>query len=188
MNKLCFLPFFLIACIQGTASDTITKTTTLDIPIPSIPMGVLPSGFQVPPTKVDQTEPVDISSTISDIQKIGVPAMTITQNHVHSNTGDFSFFQEIEITATPDGGSPTTVADMILTPAQQMSADLDIPVLVSGDQLLTMFEAGNVTLDFVLTCAGTPPSSDAVALISTIGMDVSLSVSKNIGDIGSSSK
>ncbi len=186
MNKLFLLPLLLVACIQGTAEDTITKTTEINIPIPSIPSGVLPPGFQIPPTMVSQTESVDISSTISDIQKIGVPMMSITQNHVHSQTGDFSFFQEIEITGTPTGSTPVVIADMLLTPAQQASADLDIPVLVTGDQLLTLFSGGNVSLGFVLTVAGTPPSSDVVDLVSTIGIDVSLSVNKSIGDIGSS--
>src|SRR5271157_5493329 len=108
MRHLCLLPFLLLGCITGTASDTITKTTTLDIPLPSIPV-TLPPGFQVPLTTVDQAEPVDISSTLSDIQKIGVPTMTITQNHLHNNMGDFSFFDEIQITATPDGGDATTL-------------------------------------------------------------------------------
>ena len=188
MNRLFLLPFLLLGCIQGTASDTIVKTTEISIPLPQIPV-MLPSGFTLPPTTVDQTEPVDISSTISDIQKIGVPSMTITQNHVHASVGDFSFFQEIKITATPDGGSPITVADMILTPMQQVSTDLDVPVLVTGDQLLTMFAAGNVSLDFILTVGGAPPpSTDGISMVSTIGMDVGISVNKNIGDIGSISK
>lgn len=177
--KSILLPLFLIGCIDATISDTATLTNTIDTAVP-----VLPAGLLVPPTTVSQSYPVDISDAISKITSVGTPALSITSNHLHSNMGDFSFFQEIEIEGSVDGGMPTVLADIILSPADQASTDLDVPVLVDGAQVLSLFESGGVDLTFNLTVAGTPPSSGQLDLTSTIGLDVSLSVSKSINDIG----
>jgi hypothetical protein len=178
--KSLLLPLLLVACVQATISDTATLTNTIDQAVPVPPVGIM-----VPPTTLSQSYPVDISDAISKITSVGTPALSITSNHLHSNMGDFSFFQEITITGSvADSGTPTVLADIILSPTDQAGSDIDVPVLVDGATMLTLFEAGSVDLTFNLTVSGTPPASGQLDLTSTIGLNVSLSVSKSVNDIG----
>ncbi len=169
----------LVGCIQATASDTVTVTNEISQALPPVPAGI-----SVPKTTLHQSVPADVSDAINQISKIGTPSLSITQNHLHSASGDFSFFDEVTITAQVSGHPDLQLVDIVLTPDQKASADLDVPVLVDGSQLLSVFASGNVNLDFGLTVEGQPPTTGKLDLISTISMDVSLQISKSISDIG----
>lgn len=170
----------LIGCIQATVSDTVMVTNEITHTLPTIPPGISVPKYTLP----SQSFPVDVSDAIKQISNVGTPSLTITQNHLHCTTGDFSFFDEVTITAKVSGRPDLQLVDLVLTPDQKASSDLDVPLLVSGDQLLSVFSSGSVDLDFGLTVEGQPPTTGKVDLISTIGMDVSLQVSKSISDIG----
>ena len=178
------LPLILLGCIQADASAPVILTNEITMSGPSIPANF--SSFSIPPTTLSQTEPVDISSTIQQVEKIGTPSLSITTNHLHSKMGDFAFFQEIAISVVPSDPSvaPTMLIDYKLTPQDQASADLDVPVLVDGKTLVNVFGAGSTSLKFDLTVAGKPPSPDQIDVVSTIGMTVDLQVDKSISDIG----
>lgn len=178
--KSFLLPLCLVACVQATVSDSATLTNEITEPVPPVPAGI-----SVPPTTIHKDFPVDISDAIKQVKNVGTPALSITSNHMHSNTGDFSFFQELTITAKVSGQPDLQLVDVVLSDAQKASADIDLPVLVDGSQLLATFASGSVDLDFALTVAGQFPSGlTSIDLTSTIGMDVSLSVNKSVSDIG----
>ena len=182
------LPIFiaLTACVQGSVSDTVEITTPIQIAI-SIPSGL--SGLTIPATLLTQNEPVNISDALSQVEKVGTPSVVITKNHLHSNMGDFSFFDSISLSITSDSTSQSEqLVSMTLTPDQKASTDLDIPVSIDNAALLQILDSGSTTLGFTFVVEGTVPTNPSLDLTSTIDMDVSLSVDKSISDIGTIGK
>ena len=183
MRKLILPLFiFIISCVQGTVDEQINITTPINI---SVPVSAPISGVVIPPTTLTQTRSIDISDAINQVEKVGTPSIAITQNHLHSNMGDFSFFDAVDVSISSNTtGQTEQLISVILTPDQKSSTDLDIPVEIDNTMLFQILNSGSSTLTFNFTVEGAVPSNLTLDLVSTIDMDVSLSVNKSISDIG----
>ncbi len=170
-------------CINATVSDTITKTTEVQInnPYPSS------SAYNLPPiTLPSQVVPFDMSKTLSDIGKVGQLSFVVDQHSIHSNSGDFSFVDEVKITLTPDNNNSSglpelTVIDAQLTNDQKTSTDLQVSVLPDSSTLLQYFDSGGLNMNFSLTVSGHPPQS--IDITDTLMVDVALAVNKSTSDL-----
>lgn len=172
-----------IGCVNVVAEDTITKTTEVKIVNPYWPLS---STVSIPPTTLSQSVPVDISKTLSDVGKVGTLSLVVNSNTVNSNTGDFSFFDEVSVSISPDntnnsGLPPLTIVDMQLTSDQKLSSDLAVPMLVDGSALLQYFQSGGLNMSFTVVVEGSPPQS--IDLSDTLSMSVSIVVDKSISDL-----
>lgn len=189
IKRLMFVPLML-ACVSATVSDTIVKTTEVQISNPYA--GVLPPSVSVPSTTLSQSEPVDISKSLSDVGKIGIPSLTVNSNTLHSNTSDFSFVDELKITISPDSNNSSglpelTVIDVQPTPDQKASSDLTVPVLPDSQTLLQYFTSGGLNMTFTFTISGQVPTA-GLDVVDTLSLDVSVAVDKSVNDIGSIGK
>lgn len=174
----------LIGCVQATVSDQITKTTEVVV---KNPYSSYTTGYSLPPTTLPtQSVPVDISDTLSKIGQVGTLSFTVDQNTLHSNTGDFSFVDELKITVKPDSKNQSalpelTVIDFLPTPDQMASSDVDVPVLSDGATLLQYFSSGGLDMTFTFTVSGQVPAQ--LDVVNSITADVSVAVSKSVSDL-----
>lgn len=182
MRNFIFALLFC-GCINATASDTIIKTTEVQIdnPFPSV------SALNLPPTMLPpQAVAFDISKTLSDVGKVGQLSFKVDQHSLHSNNGDFSFIDEIKITLKPDNNNSSglpelTVIDVRPTADQKTTTDLQAPVIPDDQTLLEYFSSGHLSMNFTFTVSGHPPQS--IDMVDTLMADVSLTVNKSTSDL-----
>lgn len=182
MRQFIFALLFC-GCINATASDTIIKTTEvqLDNPYPSSSVVSLP-----PTTLPPQSVAFDISKTLSDVGKVGQLSFKVDQHSLHSNNGDFSFIDEVKITLKPDSNNSSglpelTVIDLQPTPDQKSATDLQAPVIPDDQTLLQYFSSGHLSMNFTFTVSGHPPQS--IDMVDTLMADVALTVNKTTSDL-----
>lgn len=190
MNKVAFISLFglaCFACVQATVEDKVSKTTEVSLPNLSATLG-LPPNVTVPKTTVQQTEPLDLSDALSKVGQVGTLSLSVYQNTLASRTGDFSFIDELKVVLTPDSNNasglpPVTMVDVVLTPDQKNSSTIDVPILMSGDDLVKYFSSGALVAGFSFTLEGVVPTT-GLDVENTIGLDVSVNVNKSVSDIG----
>lgn len=180
-----YLPLIaLFGCLHANVSDTISKQTEVQF---TNPYASYTAGLSIPKTTLPtQSMPVDISSTLSDIGKVGQLLFKVDGNTLHSNTGDFSFVDELKITLTPDssnqsGLSEVVVLDFVPTADQKASSDVDIPLIADDGTLLQYFSSGGLNMNFTFTVEGQVP--DAISVQNTITADVNVVVNKSVSDL-----
>lgn len=172
-------------CVQATVSDSVSKTTEVQIanPYPQLSSVGIPS-TTLPPQSVS----VDISGTLADLNKIGAISLTVNKNDVQSQTGDFSFIDELKITLSPDTNNTSGLPELIildvqLTQDQKASSTLSLLPSADGNTLYSYFSSGGLNMNFTFTVSGHVPTQ-GLDIIDTLDVSVSAQVNKSINDIG----
>jgi|SRR5579885_1809822 len=184
LKSIFFISLMAVGCVDASVSDRIVKTTEVQIANP------LPASLStnVPPTQVSQTTSIDLSDALSKVNQFGTISLSIDESSLHSNSGDFSFVDEIKVDIAPDvnntSGLPSiTLVDVQPTDQEKTLSDLAIPILIDGNTLYQYLNSGALVATFTFTVSGQIPAQ-GLDVIDTLALDVSAQVNKSISDIG----
>lgn len=178
----------LAACVNGTASDTITKTEPITfegIPTPDrISPDVIPSTYTE-----NASATIDFSQAFTDLKKVGTLDISFPVSTLSDNGTNLSFVSHMSLTTTPTDNSlpPLTLSDFDV-PSSTTTA-IEIPISVDGGTLASYFAEGPQTLSFSLTvnvadaiAAGI--SGGSMVASYTVQANASININKSISNIG----
>jgi len=178
MNK--FIALFgavcLTACANVNVSDDFTVEKSFSYQLPSVPDGgVIPPYMET----LTQSTPVDVSNVISKLNSLGTPSFTVYSMTIDANMG-LGFVTHVEVDITQSNGQYLVVCNTD-APTSGLRV-LFLPVIASGNDLLTYLGSGQVILSVSLTvstASGEIPSGE-LDLNYYLGLNANESVSKSL--------
>lgn len=170
----------LTGCVNGTASDTVSKSISVSFPAFSVPP--VPTGSVV----VSKSVTLDFSQALKDLAKVGTVSASLPVNTL--SDGDLSFVKHIKLSATPEDNSlpPLVLADFDVPNSTTNS--ISIPVQADSSMLGNYFSEGAESLQFTFTVdharALSVGAENGATVMYTVTVEADLSVNKSVTNIG----
>jgi hypothetical protein len=162
------------ACAVGQGEVDVSESRTATFP--GAPAGVSAHALEGVPVTTEAEVTLDLKKDIASLSELGTLTVDISKDSLSGTV--LESIRHIKATiASADGTMPAQVASDVDVP--EKTTEMELPLLISGTELVAFLAEGPVTLRLSLT--GTiPPQSFTLqyALIAHVNVAVNNSISK----------